>query len=133
MKDKKKLILTIILSVVAVIIFIGAYLMIKSNFTSNSDGAIQVVLVDLDGTTTIEKTIEFKEGDTLQQLLEANFDNVVFENGMLMSIDTFTTPSDWSTFISVYVDDEMSMVGLLDIQFTDGTKISLVMTEFTYS
>ena len=60
MKDKKKLILTIILSVVAVIIFIGAYLMIKSNFTSNSDGAIQVVLVDLDGTTTIEKTIEFK-------------------------------------------------------------------------
>ena len=65
--------------------------------------------------------------------MEANFDNVVFENGMLMSIDTFTTPSDWSTFISVYVDDEMSMVGLLDIQFTDGTKISLVMTEFTYS
>ena len=132
MKDKKKLILSIILSIVAVAVFIGAYLMINNNYESDKDGQITVVLVELDGTTAMEKTIDFKEGDTLQQLIEQNFNNVVMENGMIMSIETFTTPSDWSTFISIYVNDEMSMVGLAEIQFTNGTKISFIMTEFIY-
>lgn len=132
MKDKKKLILSIILSIVAVAVFIGAYLMINNNYESDKDGQITVVLVELDGTTAMEKTIDFKEGDTLQQLIEQNFNNVVIENGMIMSIETFTTPSDWSTFISIYVNDEMSMVGLAEIQFTNGTKISFIMTEFVY-
>ena len=133
MKDKKKLILTIILSVVAVIIFVVASLMLKNHFTSDSDGQIQVEIIELDGTTKVEKIIDFNEGDTLDQLLSDNFDNVVIENGMLMSIEDYNTPSDWSTFISIYVDNEMSMVGLLDIEFTDGTVISLVITEFIYS
>lgn len=130
MKDKKKLILTIILSLVAVVIFMGAYLMLNSNYTPESEGSIEVLLIDLDGTTVKEKTIEFYEGDSLLELLKANFDNVVVENGMLMTIDTFTTASDWSTFISIYVNDEMSMVGLLDIPFENGMKISFVMTEY---
>ena len=49
---------------------------------------------------------------------------------MILSIDKFTTPSDWSTFISIYVNDEMSMVGINEIEFTDGTKISFINTEF---
>ena len=133
MKDKKKLILTIILSVVAVIIFVVASLMLKNHFKSDSDGEIQVEIIELDGTTKVEKMIDFNEGDTLDQLITDNFDNVVIENGMLMSIEDYNTPSDWSTFISIYVDNEMSMVGLLDIEFTDGTVISLVITEFIYS
>ena len=132
MKNKKKLILTIVLSVVAVIIFIGAYLMLSKDYTSDSDGEILVTLVDLDGNVVKEKTIKFNEGDTILPLLEANFSNVVMENGMLMTIETLTTPSDWSSYICIYVDDEMSMVGLLDIAFTDGTKLSFVMTEFVY-
>ena len=133
MKNKKKLILTVILSLVAVVILVGVYLKINSKYTSNTDGQIQVELVNLDKTIIKEKTIDFNEGDTLKELLEDNFNNVVFENGMLMAIEDYITPSDWSTFISVYVDDEMSMVGLLDIQFKNGTKISLVITEYIYS
>lgn len=49
-----------------------------------------------------------------------------------MSIDVLTTPEDWSTFICIYVDNEMSNVGILDIQFTDGTLISFVDTEVIY-
>ena len=49
-----------------------------------------------------------------------------------MSIEDFTTPSDWSTYISIYVDNKMSQVGLLEIEFMDGTLISFVMTEFNY-
>lgn len=133
MKDKKKLILTIVLSFVAVVVFVVASIMINDHFASQSDGQIQVQLVNLEGNTTIEKEIDFKEGDTLQYLLENNFDNVVIENGMLMSIEDFTTASDWSTFISIYVNNEMSQVGLLEIQFTDGTLISFVLTEFIYN
>ena len=133
MKDKKKLILTIVLSFVAVVVFVVASIMINDHFASQSDGQIQVQLVNLEGNTTIEKEIDFKEGDTLQYLLENNFDNVVIENGMLISIEDFTTASDWSTFISIYVNNEMSQVGLLEIHFTDGTLISFVLTEFIYN
>lgn len=133
MKNKRKLILTIVLSFVAVVVFVFASIMINNHFASTGDGQIQVQLVDLEGNTTVEKEIDFKEGDTLQYLLEDNFDNVIIENGMLMSIEDFTTASDWSTFISIYVDNEMSQVGLLEIQFTDGTLISFVMAEFIYS
>ena len=49
---------------------------------------------------------------------------------MLISIDKFTTPTDWSRYISIYVDDEISNYGVLDIKFIDGTKISFVMVEY---
>ena len=133
MENRNKRILTIILSLIGVIVFVIASVMVSRQFASKSEGQIQVQLIDLEGNITKEKEIEFDKGDTLQLLLEENFDNVVIENGMLMSIENFTTPLDWSTFISIYVDNEISPVGLLDIEFKDGTLISFVMTEFTYS
>lgn len=133
MNNRKNRILTIILSLIGVIVFVIASVMVSRHFASKSEGQIQVQLIDLEGNITKEKEIEFDKGDTLQYLLEENFDNVVIENGMLMSIENFTTPLDWSTFISIYVDNEISPVGLLDIEFKDGTLISFVMTEFIYS
>lgn len=132
MKNRKNLILTAILSFIGVIVFVIASVMVSSRFASQNSGQIQVELINLEGVTTLEKYIEFKQGDTLEFLLEENFDNVVIENGMLMSIEDFTTPSDWSTYISIYVDNKMSQVGLLEIEFMDGTLISFVMTEFNY-
>lgn len=132
MKNRKNLILTAILSFIGVIVFVIASVMVSSRFASQNSGQIQVELINLEGVTTLEKDIEFKQGDTLEFLLEENFDNVVIENGMLMSIEDFTTPSDWSTYISIYVDNKMSQVGLLEIEFMDGTLISFVMTEFNY-
>ena len=111
-------------------VIIVCYVLIAKSFTPKADGEIQIVLVDLDGTIVSDKKIEFIVGDTLDQLLKENYKNVDITDGMIMSIETFTTPSDWSTFISIYVNDEMSMVGLLDIQFEDGTKISFVNTEY---
>lgn len=128
--NKKKLILSSVLSVLALAVIIVCYVLIAKSFTPKADGEIQIVLVDLDGTIVSDKKIEFIVGDTLDQLLKENYKNVDITDGMIMSIETFTTPSDWSTFISIYVNDEMSMVGLLDIQFEDGTKISFVNTEY---
>ena len=120
----------IVLTVAALVVLVFGGVFFSKNFTSTSDGSITVELVELDGTLKSSKEIEFNTSDVLITLLEENYDNVVFENGMLMSIDTFTTAADWSTFISIYVDGEMSMVGMADIVFEDGTKISLIITQY---
>ena len=49
---------------------------------------------------------------------------------MLMEIENYKTPADWSTFISVYINGEMSMVGISDIVIADGMKISLIIIEY---
>ena len=82
------------------------------------------------GTIIKEKQIPFNEGDLLVDLISNNFENVTYESGMIMSILDYTTPSDWSTFISIYVNGEASLVGLKDIVFENGTKISFIITEY---
>ena len=127
---KKKLILKIVLSVVALgLIALSVYLL-KDSFKPSYDGIIIVEVIDLDGSVIKEKEILFKEQDLLVDLISYNFENVTYNDGMIMSIENFTTPADWSKFISIYVNDEMSNVGLKDIVFVDGTKISLIVTEF---
>ena len=49
---------------------------------------------------------------------------------MLMTFEDYVTPADWSSYICIYVNDEMSMVGILEIEFENNTKISLVITEY---
>lgn len=129
---KKKTITTFVLSLIATVGLGIASYYIYDSFTAKSDGSITVEIINLDGNKVNEKEISFNDGDSLVALLEKNFDNVIVENGMLMSIDVLTTPADWSTFICIYVDNEMSNVGILDIQFTDETLISFIDTEVIY-
>ena len=86
MENRKNRIVTIMLSLIWVIVSIVASVMISRHFASKSEGQIQVRLIDLEGNITKEKEIEFDKGDSLQYLLEENFDNVVIENGMLITI-----------------------------------------------
>lgn len=129
---KKKTIFTTCLACVAIIGLGVASYFLYDHFTPNEDGTIDVEIINLEGNKINEKEIPFNNEDSLVSLLETNFDNVVIEDGMIMSIDALTTPDDWSTFICIYVDNEMSDVGILDIQFTDGTLISFVDTEVIY-
>ena len=128
MKIFKKIVLTII----ALVVLVLGGMVFSKTFSSTSDGSITVELVELDGSLKSSQEIEFKKGDQLLTLIEENYENVVIENGMLMSIDTFTTASDWSTFISIDVNGEASMVGLNEIEYEDGMTISFKMTEFIY-
>lgn len=130
--DKKNLILKIVLSVIGICVLVVCGIILSKSFISSSDGVIIVELIDLEGEIIKEEEIEFNIGDSLVTLIENNFDNVKFDNGMLMEIENYVTPSDWSTFISVFVDGETSMVGISDIEFKNNTKISLVITEFIY-
>ena len=125
-----KRILKIGLTLVAIIALVTCTFFLKKNFTSKRQGYIIVELVSLQGKQMKEKEIAFSEGDKLVTLLEENFNNVKFDNGMLMNIENYETPEDWSTFLAVYVDDEMSQVGIPEIKYRDGTKISLKVTEY---
>ena len=128
--NKKKLILTIGLSALAVCAIVICFILIAKPFTPKGDGEITVEYVALDGTIIKEKEIVFNEGEQLIDLIKENFDNVVFENGMILGIEDFVTDSTWNPFISIYVDGEASMVGIVDIEYTDGTVISLRLTSF---
>ena len=126
----KKKIIQIIVSIVGVAVLALCIVWLTKSFVSTSDGEIEVAYINEENEVVKEVKIEFDEGDLLLDLLKENFDNVVFENGMLMAIEDFVTPSDWSFWIAIYIDGEMSNVGLTDIVFTDGTEIDFVITEF---
>lgn len=123
----------IIFSIVGVGILIFAVIMLNNSYISSSDGVVTICLVDLDEEILIRKDIEFTEGDALVELIEKNFSNVSFDNGMLMTIESYQTPTDFSTFLSVFVDGVMSEVGLSEVEFSEGTVIELKITEFIYN
>ena len=127
-KKFKKIVLTII----SLLVLVLGSLYLTNNFTSKTKGDVLIELIDIEGNISDSRQIEYQEGDTLVSLVESNYDNVLIENGMLMTIEDFEIASDWSTFISIYVNDEMSMVGINDIKFDDNTKVSFIMTEFVY-
>ncbi|MGM9947213.1 DUF4430 domain-containing protein [Floccifex sp.] len=128
MKNSKKLIVTVVVLVAIVAALFGRQILSQSK----ADGSIQIEVIDLDQNVLQDKNVEFMEGDTLVNLVEENFDNVTIDNGMLMTIDELTTPEDWSSYICIYVDDQMSEVGINDIVVKDGMKVSFIMTELNY-
>ena len=127
---KINIILTSVISFLCLAALIVVVIIKNTEEKAKGDGTIIVELLDVDNSMIKSKDIFYYEGDVLTQLITDNFDNVVFDSGMLMEIKDYKTPADWSTFICVYVDGEMSMVGIDDIVIANGMKISLIITEF---
>lgn len=135
MNKKSKTILLTIISVILVVALAYLIFALTSGGKAKDDGVVVVEFVGLDGEVIKSKSITFTEGDSIVSLIEDNFENVTFTDGMLMTIEDYVTPSDWSTYIGIYVDDVSSNYGLAAPEFTfqDGTVISLVITEFSYA
>ena len=135
--NKKKLILGIVVSVVVCAILAVCIILGGKEFTPNYDGEITVEVVDKDGTVVKEKEIKFNEEDTLINLVKDNFANVKIsgegEYQMVDSIETIKNESDWSYYISIYVDNVESSVGIASIEFKDGTKISFKLIANPYA
>ncbi len=136
MNNKQK-VLMIVLSIVALVILAVCIIIGGKSFSAKYEGKIIVEVVDIDGTVIKKEKIQFGEGDTLVQLISDNFDNVVVtgegEWQMIQEIESIKNASDWSEYISIYVDDAESQVGIASIKFTDGTKISLKLIENPYA
>lgn len=129
--NKKKIILSVVFSVFAVVAIIVSFIFIMKPFTPKGDGEITVQFVDVDGTIIKEKVIVYYEGDQLVDLIKSNFDNVVIETTMIMAIEDFVTDtSTWDPFIGIYVNGEMSNEGIFDLEYYDGIVISLRLTSF---
>lgn len=135
--NKKKLILSIVVSIAACAILALCIVLGSKVFTPNYDGKITVEVLDKDGSMVEEKVIKFNEGDTLINLVKENFENVVVsgegEWQMIDSIESIKNEADWSYYICVYVDDVESAVGIASIEFIDGTKISFKLIKNPYA
>ena len=127
---KNNIILTSVISFLCLVALVVVVIIKNTEEKAKGDGTIIVELLDVDNSMIKSKDIIYFENDTLTQLITENFDNVVFDKGMLMEIENYKTPADWSTFISVYVNGELSMIGISDIVIADGMKISLIITEY---
>ncbi|MCF0115032.1 MAG: DUF4430 domain-containing protein [Erysipelotrichaceae bacterium] len=119
-----------ILAVVAAVILGVAVYLLGAKPTAKADGIVEIVVVDVDENTVADKKLDFYEGDTLISLVENNFENVRIEDGFIYTIETLETPEDFASFICIYVNDEMSEVGMNDITLEDGKVISFVMTVY---
>ena len=135
--NKKKLILSLVVSVAARAILALCIVLGSKVFTPNYAGKITVEVVDKDGSMVEEKVIKFNEGDALINLVKDNFDNVVIssegESPMIDSIETIKNEADWSYYICIYVNDVESPVGIASIEFTDGMKISFKLIKNPYA
>jgi len=120
----------ILLAVAALLIVGVAVFLIVNGSKAKYDGTITVTVQDVDKKVIAEKKIGFKAGDTLHQLVQDNFKNVKIENQMLMTIETLTTPADWSTFIAILINGEMADKGIMELPFKDGDKIDFVDTRY---
>ena len=120
----------IVLSIVAIAVLAFGIFYFASPKTADSLGMVKVELVNLEGEEVKTVESQFVEEDTLVGIVENNFENVVIENGMILAMEDYVTPEDWSTFLAIYTNGEMSMVGIEEIVLEDGLEVSFVVTEF---
>jgi len=130
MSKKGKIVLTTVLATIAAITMVVLIVLGSKGYLSKYEGEITVEVINLDKTEKDKKEIKFKKDDNLLDIIQDNFENVTYNNGMIMSIEDYVTPSDWSTFIMIYVDGQMSEVGLKDIKYKDGTLITFQITSY---
>lgn len=89
---------------------------------------IIVQVKDINGILIEEKEIFLKQDESNFDLIKNNFDNVTYEDYMIMSIESIETKNTSKTFIAIYINDELSSKGLNDIEFKNGDVICFVET-----
>ena len=125
-------ILTVSLSVIAIIVLSVSLSLISPNcHKAKADG--QIVLEYVNGDFNKKVNVQYFTGDVITDLVSKSFSNVTYKDGMIMSIEDYVTPEDWSTFICIYVNEQMSEVGLSQIKYENNMKISFVITKNNYS
>lgn len=131
MSKKLNIILTIIISLIACIGIVFTIIFINNPDFAKTKGTVTIELVDLDDKKVLSKDINFKEKDTLVSIVSDEFDNVLIENGMVITIEEFTTDTlNWSVYISILVNGEYSMVGINDIELVDELIVTFKMEEY---
>lgn len=85
--------------------------------------AVEIELVDTEGNANTT-THEFTEGQTLMEVLKANYE-IDETDGFLNRVGDLIANPDNKEFLAIYVNDEMAMVGANDLTFSDGDKVTI--------
>lgn len=133
---KKKIILTIIPTTLAIgiIIFVLIFLKQKQNQKAGVIGSCTIEIINTTETVKSEK-VDFKENDTLVSILENKFDAKTSYSEYGAFIESFpncvpdNSNGEWIIF---YVNDESATEGVSYYKLTDGYKYSFKIETFTY-
>jgi hypothetical protein len=130
---KKELILKLVVTFIGIVVvaLVGIFLL-RENI-SETKGNITIEVIDLNGEKVIDDKIPFKEGDTLLGLLKENYElrsDDSYGSTFIYDIDDVKTGND--TFLGIYVNNEMSMVGVDLIELQDGLIVSFRVTIIDY-
>lgn len=130
---KKELILKIVVTFIGIVVVALVGIFLLRDNTSDTKGDITIEVIDLNGEKVINDKISFKEGDTLLGLLKENYElrsDDSYGSTFIYDIDEVKTGND--TFLGIYVNDEMSMVGVDLIELEDGLIVSFRVTIIDY-
>jgi len=127
----KKLFVGILAVVFTFIVAVSLYFVLREK--KSSDYGKVTIVVEIDENHKTTKEISYSEGDTLLKIVQDTFENVTYKDGMIMTILDYETPSDWSTFLMIYINDVESTEGIKDIELVNGYKYSFVVTTFNYN
>jgi hypothetical protein len=130
---KKELMLKLVVTFIGIVVvaLVGIFLL-RENI-SETKGNITIEVIDLNGEKVIDDKIPFKEGDTLLGLLKENYElrsDDSYGSTFIYDIDDVKTGND--TFLGIYVNNEMSMVGVDLIELQDGLIVSFRVTIIDY-
>lgn len=130
--NKKNLILKIISSVVALGLIITAFFFISRREEAKHSGTITVEIINMENELLSSDEIDFKKGDTLLELLEANYD-VEYQmeafGAFIIKIDELYAPNRFDAFIKIEVNGVISSVGVSSIKLVDQMKITFRLTK----
>lgn len=130
---KKELIFKIVVTFIGIVVVALVGIFLLRDNTSDTKGDITIEVIDLNGEKVINDKISFKEGDTLLGLLKENYElrsDDSYGSTFIYDIDEVKTGND--TFLGIYVNDEMSMVGVDLIELEDGLIVSFRVTIIDY-
>lgn len=129
---KNKLFLKILITVACLTILIVS-LLVYHNCTNNTNDnnnetiKITIILEDSFSSRYEEKEISFISGESLKAIIEKNY-TCNIENGFLNEINGMKSENIYEYFICLYVNNEVSNVGVADVYPKDGDIIKFKMT-----
>lgn len=128
---RKKLVLKIIYSIIALGLIITGFVMLAKREEAKDNGTITIELIDLENNVLSTKNHNYKAGDTLFKILDDNYD-IEYENSVfgvyIIKIDSLHAPNKNELFIKILVNDEFSTVGVSQIKLENKLKVTFILT-----
>lgn len=97
--------------------------------TEETAQTAQLNLIVTHDQATIDEQVEFTQGQTVLEILSANFE-VEETNGMVTSIDGVAQDASKSIYWMYKVNDEMAAVGAGELEPKDGDKVEFYQEQF---